>query len=154
MSVLENMVLPIARTVSSPRGLWLNRQLRPLVNPLIDSLNISPPQPSALITSLSGGNRQKVMIGRLRLMKPDVYLLAEPTRGVDIGTKPLILETIRGVLAEKAGVVMTSESEEELVDYCDRIVVFVRGRVVKVLARGDREFTVDGIYRLSQGVTT
>jgi ABC-type sugar transport system ATPase subunit len=154
MSVLENMVLPIARTVSSPRGLWLNRQLRPLVNPLIDSLNISPPQPSALITSLSGGNRQKVMIGRLRLMKPDVYLLAEPTRGVDIGTKPLILETIRGVLAEKAGVVMTSESEEELVDYCDRIVVFFRGRVVKVLARGDREFTVDGIYRLSQGVTT
>ena len=154
MSVLENMVLPIARTVSAPRGLWLNRQLRPLVDPLIDSLNVSPPQPSALITSLSGGNRQKVMIGRLRLMKPDVYLLAEPTRGVDIGTKPLILETIRGVLAEKAGVVMTSESEEELVDYCDRIVVFFRGRVVKVLARGDREFTVDGIYRLSQGVTT
>lgn len=154
MSVLENMVLPIARTVSSPRGLWLNRQLRPLVNPLIDSLNVSPPQPSALITSLSGGNRQKVMIGRLRLMKPDVYLLAEPTRGVDIGTKPLILETIRGVLAAKAGVVMTSESEEELVDYCDRIVVFFRGRVVKVLARGDREFTVDEIYRLSQGVTT
>jgi len=154
MSVLENMVLPIARTVGSPRGLWLNRQLRPLVNPLIDSLNVSPPQPSALITSLSGGNRQKVMIGRLRLMKPDVYLLAEPTRGVDIGTKPLILETIRGVLAAKAGVVMTSESEEELVDYCDRIVVFFRGRVVKVLARGDREFTVDEIYRLSQGVTT
>jgi len=154
MSVLENMVLPIARTVSAPRGLWLNRQLRPLVDPLIDSLNVSPPQPSALITSLSGGNRQKVMIGRLRLMKPDVYLLAEPTRGVDIGTKPLILETIRGVLAEKAGVVMTSESEEELVDYCDRIVVFFRGRVVKVLARGDLEFTVDGIYRLSQGVTT
>ena len=57
-------------------------------------------------------------------------------------------------LAAKAGVVMTSESEEELVDYCDRIVVFFRGRVVKVLARGDREFTVDEIYRLSQGVTT
>ena len=85
-------------------------------------------------------------------MEPDVYVLSEPTRGVDIGTKPLILETVRAELAEKSGVLMTSEAEEELVDYCDRIVVFHKGRIVRDVRRGELEFSIDGIYRLSQGV--
>ena len=152
MTVLENMVLPVAGRHSRPRGLWMHSVLRPLVDPLIESLHVHPARPDAQITSLSGGNRQKVMIGRLRLMEPNVYVLSEPTRGVDIGTKPLILETIRGELAEKSGVLMTSEAEEELVDYCDRIVVFYQGEIVKEVHRGDPDFSVDGIYRLSQGV--
>lgn len=152
MTVLENMVLPVAGKYSKPRGLWIHSVLRPLVDPLIASLHVHPARPDVQITSLSGGNRQKVMIGRLRLMEPNVYVLSEPTRGVDIGTKPLILETIRGELAEKSGVLMTSEAEEELVDYCDRIVVFYRGEIVKEVNRGEPDFSVDGIYRLSQGV--
>ena len=152
MTVLENMVLPVAGKKSKPRGLWVPAMLKTLVDPLIRSLRVHPARSSVQITSLSGGNRQKVMIGRLRLMEPDVYVLSEPTRGVDIGTKPLILETVRAELAERSGVLMTSEAEEELVDYCDRIVVFHGGQIVRDVRRGDSEFSIDGIYRLSQGV--
>lgn len=153
MTVLENMVLPVASKVTKVPGLWLQSRLRIAANPLMEKLRVSPPNLLAQITSLSGGNRQKVMIARLELMDPKCYVLSEPTRGVDIGTKPQILATIRDRLAKKAAVLMTSEAEEELIDYCDRIVIFSEGKVQTEIKRGDEAFTVDGLYRLAQGVT-
>jgi ABC-type sugar transport system ATPase subunit len=153
MTVLENMVLPVAIKIVRPKGMWVTSVLRKVALPLIDRLQVNPPRIDAQITSLSGGNRQKVMIGRLELMDPVCYILSEPTRGVDIGTKPQILAAIRDRLSRKSGVLMTSEAEEELIDYCDRIVVFSEGKKMTEIRRGEDSFTLDGLYRLAQGVS-
>ena len=150
--MLENLLLPVAGRFSGPLGLLRTAKLRAVATEMVTQMQVKPPRPDAVINTLSGGNRQKVMIGRLRLMRPRVYLLNEPTRGVDIATKPELLRVVRAELAARSGVVMTSEAEEELVDTCDRILVFVRGRVVREIRRGEPGFEVGEIYRASQGV--
>ena len=152
LSVLENLLLPVAGRFSGPLGLLRTARLREVATSMVREMQVKPPRPDAIINTLSGGNRQKVMIGRLRLMRPRVYLLNEPTRGVDIATKPELLRVVRAELAARSGVVMTSEAEEELVDTCDRILVFLRGRIVKEFRRGEPGFEVGEIYRASQGV--
>lgn len=151
MTVLENMVLPAARMLDRS-GLWRSSVLQGIARDRIHALDIRPARDDVDIDSLSGGNRQKVMIGRLQLLKPAVYLLNEPTRGIDIATKPKLLAIVRNDLAADAAVVMTSEAEEELVECCDRVVVFWKGSIVAELHRGEPAFTVDSIFRLSQGM--
>jgi ABC-type sugar transport system ATPase subunit len=104
------------------------------------------------IDLLSGGNKQKALINRLALVEPRVFLLNEPTRGVDIASKPVLLAAIRNQLSARTSVIMTSESEEEMISICDRILVFFRGRVVATLQRGASNFTVDHLYKTIQGV--
>ena len=79
-------------------------------------------------------------------------LLDEPTRGVDIGAKTEIMKLIRESLAKDRAVIVTSESEEELVELCEQILVINRGRVVKTLSKGEENFTPTEVYRLAQGV--
>jgi ABC-type sugar transport system ATPase subunit len=152
LTVLENLLLPVARRFAGPLGLLRDGALREIALKMVRQMQVKPPDPDAIINTLSGGNRQKVMIGRLRLMTPRVYLLNEPTRGVDISTKPELLRVIRHELTANSGVIMTSEAEEELVDTCDRILVFYKGRIVKETRRGDADFKASEVYRASQGV--
>ena len=89
------------------------------------------------VEELSGGNRQKVVIGRIMTAGPDVYLLDEPTRGVDIGAKKGILSLICEKIRGNAGVVITSPGLDDLIDICDRILVLCGGRIAKSVARAD-----------------
>jgi ABC-type sugar transport system ATPase subunit len=152
LSVLENLLLPVAGRFAGPLGLLRESRLRRTAATAVEQMDVKPRRTEAIINTLSGGNRQKVMIGRLRQMTPRLYLLNEPTRGVDIATKPELLRVIRSELTAGSGVIMTSESEEELVDTCDRVLIFVRGRIVREIARDDPAFNVGEIYRTSQGV--
>lgn len=152
MSVLDNMVLPVARMFANPLGIIKYSRLRRVGAPLVEQMQIKTPSLNTDIDNLSGGNKQKVMLGRLQLLRPKVYALNEPTRGVDIATIPELLRVVRERLTENSAVIMTSESEEELLETCDRVLVFVRGRMVRTLQRGDSEFTVGAIYRTGQGV--
>ena len=77
--------------------------------------------------SLSGGNQQKVIIGRWLLTKPEVLLLDEPTRGIDVGAKYEIYELIINLAKEGKGVVMVSSEMPELLGVCDRILVMSGG---------------------------
>lgn len=88
------------------------------------------------VDELSGGNRQKVVVGRIMAGAPDVYLLDEPTRGVDIGAKRAILSIVAGRIREGAGVVLTSPGLDDLVEVCDRILVMSEGRIAKEYGRG------------------
>lgn len=151
MSVMDNLTLPVIARYTR-FGLIREPLVRRVVRTAVGEMQVKTRSIGTDIDTLSGGNRQKVMIGRLRLMKPRVYLLNEPTRGVDIATKPELLRVVRQELTEHSAVVMTSESEEELVDTCDRILVFYKGRIVRELRRGEPDFTVNVIYRTGQGV--
>jgi ABC-type sugar transport system ATPase subunit len=113
---------------------------------------VKTPSLDTLIDHLSGGNKQKVLINRLTLASPQIFLLNEPTRGVDISAKPALLAIVRDELAKVGAVVMISESEEELIDTCDRILIFFKGVVTHVLERDAPGFKVGRVYELTQGV--
>ena len=154
MSVLANTVLPVAGRLAGFLGFVRDSTLERSGAPLVSQMQVKTPSLETDIDNLSGGNRQKVMLARLQLMRPKVYLLNEPTRGVDIATIPELLRAVREKLTAHSAVIMTSESEEELIDTCDRVLVFVHGRIVRELTRGEPDFTVRDIYRTAQGVGT
>ena len=87
------------------------------------------PTQETKIRSLSGGNQQKVIIGRWLLTDPDVLLLDEPTRGIDVGAKYEIYQLILDLANKGKTVIMVSSEMPELLGVCDRIVVMSGGRV-------------------------
>ena len=89
------------------------------------------------VGSLSGGNQQKVVIGRFDMTKPKIFLFDEPTRGVDVGAKREIYAIMSDFAASGGGVVMVSGEAEELLGMCDRIAIVRRGRLVDILERSE-----------------
>ena len=95
----------------------------------IDAMHTKTPSQETKIRSLSGGNQQKVIIGRWLLTAPEVLLLDEPTRGIDVGAKYEIYQLILDLANNGKTVVMVSSEMPELLGVCDRIVVMSGGRV-------------------------
>ena len=102
----------------------------------ISSMHIKTPSQKTLIKNLSGGNQQKVILGRWLLTKPDVLLLDEPTRGIDVGAKYEIYELILQLAKQGKAVMMVSSEMPELIGICDRILVMSNGRMAGILERG------------------
>ena len=92
---------------------------------------------SAPITSLSGGNQQKCILGRWLQMQPRVLLLDDPTRGVDVGAKAELYRLIDGLVRHGIGVIMTSSELPELLTVCDRILVLSEGRLTASFKRSE-----------------
>ena len=95
----------------------------------IQAMHIKTPTQETAIRSLSGGNQQKVIIGRWLLTKPEILLLDEPTRGIDVGAKYEIYQLIIDLANEGKGVIVVSSEMPELLGICDRIVVMSGGQV-------------------------
>ena len=95
----------------------------------IDAMHTKTPSQETKIRSLSGGNQQKVIIGRWLLTEPEVLLLDEPTRGIDVGAKYEIYQLILDLANRGKTVLMVSSEMPELLGVCDRIVVMSGGRV-------------------------
>ena len=95
----------------------------------IQAMRIKTPSQKTQIRSLSGGNQQKVIIGRWLLTKPEVLLLDEPTRGIDVGAKYEIYQLIINLAKEGKGVIMVSSEMPELLGVCDRILVMSGGQL-------------------------
>ena len=85
------------------------------------------------ISALSGGNQQKVMLARWMMMGGDVFLLEEPTRGIDVNAKTEVYEAIGECVKSGKGVVIVSSEEEEVLGICDKILVMKQGRVTRVM---------------------
>ena len=103
---------------------------------VIDSISVKTPSKKTHIKSLSGGNQQKVIIGRWLLTEPDVLLLDEPTRGIDVGAKYEIYQLILNLAEQGKGVMMVSSEMPELLGICDRILVMSNGRLAGIVERG------------------
>ena len=111
-------------------GLWLSsKSMKKDTQWSIDSMRTKTPSQSTKIRSLSGGNQQKVIIGRWLLTEPEVLLLDEPTRGIDVGAKYEIYQLILDLANKGKTVIMVSSEMPELLGVCDRIVVMSGGRV-------------------------
>jgi ABC-type sugar transport system ATPase subunit len=102
-------------------------------------LNIQTASMSALISTLSGGNQQKTLVGRLLAMQPSVLLLDEPTRGIDVGAKAEVFNLLNELTSEGLGILLISSEVHEVLAMGDRIVVLYKGRVAGQLDAADAE---------------
>jgi len=101
------------------------------------------------VGALSGGNQQKVILGRVMMSKPRVLLLHDCTRGVDVGTKAEIYRLMRELADDGVAIVYYSSDLSETVNLCNRVAIFIEGRVAKVV--GQEALTEDAILRVSVG---
>ena len=113
----------------------------------IDAMHTKTPSQETKIRTLSGGNQQKVIIGRWLLTEPEVLLLDEPTRGIDVGAKYEIYQLIINLANEGKGVMVVSSEMPELLGICDRIMVMSNGHLAGILDIKDA--TQEEIMRLA-----
>ncbi len=151
-TVQDNALQSIYERLRNPLGLLKLSQGRRVAKQNVVDFGVKTRSIDARIDTLSGGNRQKVMLARLMNTEPVLLLLDEPTRGVDIGAKVEIMNLIRASLTTERAAMVTMESEEELVELCDRILVIHKGRLARTLSKEERGYTSTEVYRLAQGV--
>lgn len=114
-------------------GLLDNKQMKKDTQWVIDSMRVKTPTQKTRIGSLSGGNQQKVILGRWLLTHPDILMLDEPTRGIDIGAKFEIYQLINELANKDKAVIMISSEMPELLGVTDRILVMSAGRVAGIV---------------------
>jgi erythritol transport system ATP-binding protein len=135
MSVGENLSLSALRRFV--RGAWMSRPAeRGAVESVMRDVTVKAAGPGAPITSLSGGNQQKVVLGKALLTKPKVLLLDEPTRGIDVGAKAEIFELMTGLARQGLAVLFATSEIEEALHVPDRLLVMSKGKVVREFRRG------------------
>jgi ribose transport system ATP-binding protein len=123
LSILDNFAMAtVARDCIA--GLISFRRRRQRYETYRKRLSIVAPHPGQPITTLSGGNQQKVLLARALALEPGVLLLNDPTRGVDIATRRILYEAFRELSAEGMALVILSTEIEESLHLCDRVLVF------------------------------
>jgi ribose transport system ATP-binding protein len=138
----RNIGLPVMRTLTH-LGIVLLRKERALARSMMRQLNIHARDPEQPTGSLSGGNQQKVVLGKCLVTKPRVFLLDEPTRGIDVGAKAEIYRLIRDLANQGLAIVVASSELPELMLLSDRILVLREGRPTALLDRS--EFSQEAI---------
>ena len=119
----------IANIDNYSKGMLNEKKMEEDTKWVIDSMKVKTPSQKTQIKSLSGGNQQKVIIGRWLLTNPEVLLLDEPTRGIDVGAKYEIYQLIIDLANKGKGVIVVSSEMPELLGICDRIIVMSNGRI-------------------------
>ena len=114
------------------KGLIQSRKEDQVSLSYLDKLNISPDSQTKLVGLLSGGNQQKVMISRWLFSQPDIFILDEPTKGIDIGTKIALYHLVNEITAENRGVILISSDHDELLAMSDRIGIVRDGSIVQI----------------------
>jgi ABC-type uncharacterized transport system ATPase subunit len=116
------------------RGLWLDRGgAVSRTKEIIDEFDVRTPGPEVAALALSGGNQQKLIVGREMTAEPKVLIAAHPTRGIDVGAQADIWDDLRRARAAGLAVLLVSADLEELIGLSDTLVVFLRGRLVATL---------------------
>ncbi|MCA0941630.1 sugar ABC transporter ATP-binding protein [Salipiger pacificus] len=149
-SIAENVSALDLRRVSSAAGLIDTDREIEMARSLGAKLNLKYGRLSDPVSSLSGGNQQKVAIGKMLSVNPRLIFLDEPTRGVDVGAKSEIHRILRELASEGVGTVVISSELPELIGLCDRVLVVREGRIAGEVAGA--EMTEENIMRLASGL--
>jgi ribose transport system ATP-binding protein len=128
----ENVSLPTLGTFFA-RGLLQHGRERRETRRIMDAFEVRPPALNSDFATFSGGNQQKMLLGKWFATNPLVLLLHEPTNGVDVGSKRQIFRHVRDAAQSGTAVVIASVEHEDLAHLCDRVIVFRHGRVVAEL---------------------
>lgn len=128
LSVKENMSISSLNNISSGISISKSKELE-VVKDYIQKMNIKTPSENQIIKNLSGGNQQKVAIGKALMTNPKLLILDEPTRGVDVGAKKEIYDLINEFKKEGKSVIMISSEMPEILGMSDRILVLSEGKL-------------------------
>lgn len=152
LTIRENMILAMQGT----KG-WFNYIPRKtqveLADEYIKLLNIKPPNPEQLIKNLSGGNQQKVMLARWLIVNPDLLILDEPTRGIDVGAKSEIMKLILSLGEEGKSILFVSSELEEVLRTCEKIAVLRDRKKVTEIVNDDQLTQQDIMKEMAGGMT-
>ncbi|HHX53250.1 MAG TPA: sugar ABC transporter ATP-binding protein [Erysipelothrix sp.] len=129
LSVADNTAIASVNQYSNKAGLLNHRSIHKVVDQSINALSIKTPSQKTPISSLSGGNQQKVIIARWLASNPDILILDEPTRGIDVGAKYEIYQIIGDLVKAGKSVIMVTSEMAELIGFSDRIMVMCEGRI-------------------------
>jgi len=143
-SIRENLSSPWIRTVA--RGGWISsRREGDKAKEIASRFAIDVKRLSSFVGTLSGGNQQKVAVGKWLGASPQVMLLEEPTRGVDIGARAEIYQRLRDLCDAGMAIIVASSDTAEIFGLCDTIATFYRGRMTAIRPQAD--WTEDGLVR-------
>lgn len=129
LDILENTTVANVKSYLKHHLYLSERDMKKDTAWAIDTLRIKTPSQKTKIRSLSGGNQQKVIVGRWLLTKPDILLMDEPTRGIDVGAKYEIYQLMIDLACSGKTVLVVSSEMPELLGVCDRIIVMSNGRI-------------------------
>ena len=154
-SIVHNITLSRLELVSQGGVIDKDRE-RHAAEDYREKLDIKTPDVEQFVGNLSGGNQQKVLLGKWMFSLPDIMMLDEPTRGVDVGAKYEIYSIINRLVGEGKAVLMVSSELPELLGMCDRIYVMVEGRIVGEVSRAEasQEIIMGMIMQASKGAQT
>ncbi len=132
MSIRDNLVLAAASDLSN-HGVIDSAKERSAIDEAVEKLQIKLNDLDAPVRTLSGGNQQKVVIGKWLMKEPRILLLNDPTRGIDVGTKQEMYRLMRELSQAGIAILFYSTDYEELIGMCDRVVVCYGGKLVREL---------------------
>jgi len=151
-TVKDNISLSILGRLENRFGILDGKKEKSLVREYIDSLSIVTPSMDVEIANLSGGNQQKCVVARFAATSPKVLILDEPTQGVDIAAKAEILRIVDDLSKRGVAVCIVSDEINEMIDICDRIVIFHRGRITREFIKSEEEITPKQLIAAIEGV--
>jgi simple sugar transport system ATP-binding protein len=156
LSIAENITMTVVDRLSHASGGFLTpRAVTRAADPLAGSLGVVASSLKQPVAELSGGNQQKVTVARALAREPRLIVAITPTRGVDVASKELLLESLRAATVAGAGLLLATDDINDL-EVCDRVLVLVRGRIT---ARFDRaqdgaQFDREALISAIEGLTT
>ncbi|HEX3359315.1 MAG TPA: sugar ABC transporter ATP-binding protein [Tepidisphaeraceae bacterium] len=138
-SILENITASVLPKFSTAGGFLRRSEQRRFAIKMIDRMRVNPPAPEREIQLLSGGNQQKVIVGRVLAGKPRVLIFDEPTQGIDVGTKAQIYRLIVDLAEQGCGIILISSEFVEITELADRILVLRDGQLIAELPGHDAD---------------
>lgn len=137
LDILENMQIAVLQDKFVKRGFVSEREVTAACEEMSRKLRVKTPNLQERVENLSGGNQQKVLIGRWLLTNPRILILDEPTRGIDVGAKAEIHRLVTELARNGVAVIMISSEMPEVLGMSDRIMVMHEGRVTGILDRAE-----------------
>jgi simple sugar transport system ATP-binding protein len=143
--IVDNMLLRDYRESPLAKGIWIDRTLAgKRAENLVRDYDVRTPGINTAVRALSGGNQQKILIGRELLAKPVVFIVAQPTRGLDIAAARAVHDRLLDLREDGAGIILISEDLDEILQLSDRVTVLFEGAVRGVWSRDQADRSVIG----------
>jgi ribose transport system ATP-binding protein len=136
-TVHSNLLYPEASMQPWWSFLLPNARYRRLARDAIEAVSLVPPNPRLTVSQLSGGNQQKVVVGKWLSLDPDILLLNDATKGVDVGARQNLYAIISRLTEKGTSVILYASDNEELINNCDRVLIVFEGRIVKEIEADD-----------------
>ena len=150
ISIVGNIGVANLDAISSKAGFVSGKKERQKADNAIALLNVKPANPDVLVGNLSGGNQQKVVVGKWLIRDLKLLIVDEPTVGIDIGAKEEMYQTIERLSSEGVAVIVVSSDLPELTRLSDRIIVLRKGQIIKEFAEG--VVTEEEVLRAASGI--